>query len=101
MITQFQFNVLFFQEQKVSPDQPPRHIRAVFYHKDERISNEIILVFDSEEEPADRHIEVGFTLIEGEYELGETCVLRLEDVTGMRTALYKEENFELRVYPFD
>ncbi|PTX52697.1 uncharacterized protein (TIGR02687 family) [Melghirimyces profundicolus] len=98
VITHYRFNVLFFQEQKVSQDLRPRHIRAALYRGEERISNEVNLIFDSEQEATERHQEVTFTLIEGRYPLGEACVLRMEDVTGSETELYEEEPFELRVY---
>lgn len=98
VITHYQFNVLFFQEQKVSRDFRPRHLRAAFYKGDERISNEVTLVFDSDREAPDRHTETTFTLIEGRDFAGKPCILRLEDVTGAKIELYVEEPFELRVY---
>ena len=98
VITNYQFNVVFFQEQKVSQDFRPRHIRAAFYRGDERISNEITLVFDSGREAPERQTEAAFSLIEDRYSVGERCVLRLEDVTGAKTELYADEPFELRVY---
>lgn len=98
VITNYQFNVIFFQEQKASAEIRPRHLRAAFYKGEERISNEVILVFDSEEEAPDRHTEVAFSLIEDRYPVGDSCTLRLEDVTGSKTELYGEEPFELRVY---
>jgi hypothetical protein len=98
VITHYRFNVLFFQEQKVSPDLRPRHLRVALYRGDERISNEVNLIFDSEQEAPERHQEVTFTLIEGQYPVGEGCDLRMEDVTGSKTELYEKEPFELRVY---
>ncbi|OYD07754.1 BREX-1 system phosphatase PglZ type A [Paludifilum halophilum] len=98
VITHYRFNVLFFQEQKVSQDLRPRHLRVALYLEDDRISNEVNLVFDSEQEAPERHQEVSFTLIEGRYPVGEACMLRMEDVTGTKTELYGEEPFELRVY---
>lgn len=101
VITHYQFNVVFFQEQKASHHYHARHIRAAFYKGEERISNEVNLVFDSKKEPMERQMEVTFTLIEGRYPVGESCVLRLEDVTGAKTILYGEESFELRVYDME
>ncbi|WP_380162381.1 hypothetical protein [Kroppenstedtia sanguinis] len=98
VITHYQFHVLFFQEQKVSREFRPRHLRAAFYKGEERISNEMTLVFDSDREAPERHREITFTLVEGRDFLGEPCILRLEDVTGAKTELYVEEPFELRVY---
>lgn len=98
VITNYQVNVQFFQEQKASIEYRPRHIRAAFYKNGERISNEVTLVFDSEKEAAERQTNVLFSLVEDRYPLGETCVLRMEDVTGSNTTLYKEEPFELRLY---
>lgn len=101
IITHYQFNVVFFQEQKVTLHLRPRYLRAAFYKGDQRISNEVTLVFDSEQEALHRHTEKTFTLIEEGYPMGDPCFLRLEDVTGPKTKPYIEEPFELRVYDIE
>lgn len=98
IITNYQFMVPFFQEDKVSNDLFPRTLRAAFYKGNERISNEVIITFDSTKDVLDRQQEVVFHLFEGSYKTGETCTLRLEDVSGKTTELYREEEYEIHLY---
>lgn len=101
VITSYRFIVPFFQEEKVSPEQQPRTLRAAFYRNNERISNEVTITFDSTGEVSERQIEVVFHLLEDRYRMGEICVLRLEDVSGRATELYAEEEFELKLYSIE
>jgi len=73
-------------------------VRAAFYQRDERISNEVELVFDLKGENKDRNRQVEFSLIEKHYKIGETCTLRIEHVTKKGTESYLEEEFVLRLY---
>jgi uncharacterized protein (TIGR02687 family) len=98
VITSYQFKVPFFQEEKVSNHIYPRTLRAAFYRNGERISNEITITFDSTGEVTERQTNVVFHLLEDRYRTGDVCVLRLEDVSGRKTELYAEEEFELKLY---
>ncbi|PFA22240.1 TIGR02687 family protein [Bacillus cereus] len=98
VITSYQFIVPFFQEEKVSNELYPRTLCAAFYRNNERISNELTIVFDSKGEVAERQTDAVFHLLEDRYKTGDVCVLRLEDVSGRATELYKEEEFELKLY---
>ncbi len=97
IITNYRIKVTLFQEQKVSADMQPRHLRVAFYQGDERISNEVTLVFDRAGDAAARHQEVFFALIERPYEMGERCELRMYDEGYPKTEPHKE-TFELRLY---
>ncbi|PGR68855.1 BREX-1 system phosphatase PglZ type A [Bacillus cereus] len=98
VITSYQFIVPFFQEEKVSNELYPRTLRAAFYRNNERISNELTIVFDSKGEVVERQTDAVFHLLEDRYKTGDVCVLRLEDVSGRTTEVYKEEEFELKLY---
>lgn len=98
VITSYQFIVPFFQEEKVSDELYPRTLRAAFYRNNERISNELTIMFDSSGEVAERQTDVVFHLLEDRYKTGDVCVLHLEDVSGRMTELYAEEEFELKLY---
>ncbi|WP_369900861.1 BREX-1 system phosphatase PglZ type A [Bacillus manliponensis] len=97
-ITSYQFTVPFFQEEKVSTELYARTLRAAFYRNNERISNELTITFDSKGEVAERQKDVVFHLLEDRYKTGDVCVLRLENVSERTTELYKEEEFELKLY---
>ncbi|WP_242225822.1 BREX-1 system phosphatase PglZ type A [Bacillus cereus group sp. BfR-BA-01358] len=98
VITSYQFMVPFFQEEKVSNALYPRTLRAAFYRNNERISNELTIAFDSKGEVVERQTDAVFHLLEDRYKTGDVCVLRLEDVSGRMTEVYKEEEFELKLY---
>ncbi|GGE54794.1 BREX-1 system phosphatase PglZ type A [Priestia taiwanensis] len=97
-ITSYQFTVPFFQEEKVSKEVYARTLRAAFYRNNERISNELTITFDSQGEVAERQTDAVFHLLEDRYKTGDVCILRLEDVSGRTTEMYKEEEFELKLY---
>jgi uncharacterized protein (TIGR02687 family) len=101
IITSYRFVVPFFQEEKVSNDLYPRTLRAAFYRNNERISNEVMITFDSNGDVSERQTEVMFHLFEDRYRTGDICILRLEDVSGRTTELYAEEEFELKLYSID
>jgi uncharacterized protein (TIGR02687 family) len=96
-ITNYRFKVSFFQEEKVTNNKLSRTLRTAFYKGDERISNEMILTFDSTGGVSERQQEVTFSFMENNYPSGERCMLRMEDVSGAVTELYNEEEFELRL----
>lgn len=98
LVTDYRYKATFFQEQKVDNEFRPRHLRMAFYQGDERISNEVILVFDSVEDAGRRQVEVIFSLREKNYLSGERCILCLEDVSSGKTSPYREEELELRLY---
>ncbi|MEH7163489.1 BREX-1 system phosphatase PglZ type A [Priestia megaterium] len=98
VITSYQFIVPFFQEEKVSNELYPRTLRAAFYRNNERISNELTVMFNSSGEVSERQKDVVFHLLEDRYKTGDICVLRLEDVSGRINELYAEEEFELKLY---
>ena len=98
VITNYRVPISFYQEQSVSDEYTSRKVRAAFYQRDERISNEVELVFDLKGENKDRNRQVEFSLIEKHYKIGETCTLRIEHVTKKGTESYLEEEFVLRLY---
>lgn len=98
VITNYQFIVPFFQEEKVSSELYPRTLRLAFYRNNERISNELTITFDSKGELNERQTDAVFHLFEDRYETGDVCVLLLEDVSRRTTELYSEEEFELKLY---
>ncbi|MEJ8778628.1 BREX-1 system phosphatase PglZ type A [Pseudogracilibacillus sp. ICA-222130] len=98
VITNYRVPISFYQEQSVSDEYTSRKVRAAFYQGDERISNEVELVFDLKGENKDRNRQVEFSLIEKHYKIGETCTLRIEHVTKKGTEPYLEEEFVLRLY---
>lgn len=98
VITNYRVPISFYQEQSVSDEYTSRKVRAAFYQGDERISNEVELVFDLKGENKDRNRQVEFSLIEKHYKIGETCILRIENVTKKGTEPYLEEEFVLRLY---
>ena len=98
IITDFRVPVSFYQEQSVSDEYTSRKIRAAFYQGDDRISNTVELVFNLKGSNSERTSKVKFNLIEKHYQIGESCTLRLENVTPKDTELYLEEEFILRLY---
>lgn len=98
LITDYRYKATFFQEQKVDDEFRPRRLRLALYQDDERISNEVTLVFDSIEAATRRQVDVIFSIREKTYLSGERCFLRLEDVGSGGVSLYREEEFELRLY---
>lgn len=99
VVTAYEYTAILFQEQKVGDGRMPRHLRIALYLDGVRISTEVIRVFDSQGEPADREVYVPLHLFEREYPLGAMAKLRLEDVSGPDTVLYREYDIELRIAP--
>lgn len=97
-VTSYQINVPFFQEEKVNVEYSSRSLRMAFYFNGERISNEVNVTFDRTGEVKEREVQVTFHLFEGRYKTGDRCTLRMEDVSGKDTFLYKEEDFVLKLY---
>ncbi len=89
------------QRRKRQEQRVPRAISGLPSTGDDRISNEVTMVFDHSQEATERHTEITFALIENRYPLGEPCELRLEYITGSKTVLYAEEAFEPRPYDYD
>lgn len=98
VLTNYKVKVTFFQEQKAYDERLPREVRMAFYKENKRISNEVTILFDKTGDPQYRHVEVYFTLIEKPYDIGEYCVLKIEDITDNKPEKYREEIFELRLY---
>ena len=98
IITDFRVPVSFYQEQSVSDEYTSRKIRAAFYQGDDRISNTVELVFNLKGSNSERTRKVKFNLIEKHYQIGESCTLRLENITPKDSELYLEEEFILRLY---
>lgn len=98
VITNYRVPISFYQEQSVSDEYTSRKVRVAFYQGDERISNEVDLIFDLKGENRDRNMQVEFDLMEKHYKIGETCTLRMESLTKKGKELYIEEAFVLRLY---
>lgn len=98
VITNYRIPVSFYQEQSVSDDYTSRKVHAAFYQGNERISNEVELVFNLKGENRERNRQVTFNLAEKHYKIGETCTLRVETETKKGKELYIEEEFVLRLY---
>ncbi len=98
VITNYRIPVSFYQEQSIADNYTSRKINIAFYQGDERISNEVELVFDLKGENRDRNRQVIFNLVEKHYKIGETCILRVETVTKKGNEPYLEEEFTLRLY---
>ncbi|MBP1950687.1 BREX-1 system phosphatase PglZ type A [Virgibacillus litoralis] len=98
VITNYRVPISFYQEQSVSDEYTSRKVRAAFYQGDERISNEVELVFDLKGENRERNRKVEFNLVEKHYKIGETCKLKIETVTKKGYEPYLEEEFVLRLY---
>ncbi|MCT4479106.1 BREX-1 system phosphatase PglZ type A [Peribacillus frigoritolerans] len=97
-ITSYHLTIPFFQEEKAENDYLPRSLRMAFYFKGERISNEVLITFDSMGDAKEREMSGTFHFFEGRYKTGDRCVLRIEDVSGSTTYLYDEEEFLLKLY---
>lgn len=95
-ITNYNFKVIFFQEQKVDDNLSKRILKAGFYQGENRISDEVILAFDSTEDPSKRVVEKIFIFQEKSYGAAEAVVLRLEDTES--TKVYKEIQYEFKIY---
>lgn len=98
VITNYQVPISFYQEQTLSDEFISRKVRMAFYQGDERISNEVELVFNLKGENKERNQMVDFSLVEKHYRIGETCTLRVENVTKSGIETYLEEEFTLRLY---
>ncbi|MEC1159002.1 BREX-1 system phosphatase PglZ type A [Cytobacillus horneckiae] len=98
VITNYRILVSFYQEQSISDNYTSRKVHAAFYQGDERISNEIELVFNLKGENRDRNRQVSFNLVEKHYKIGETCTLRIKTITKKGKEPYLEEEFVLRLY---
>jgi len=98
VITNYRIPVSFYQEQSNTDIYTSRKVNIAFYQGDERISNEVELVFDLKGENRDRNRQVSFNLVEKRYKIGETCKLRIETVTKRGKEPYLEEEFTLRLY---
>ncbi|WP_029421469.1 BREX-1 system phosphatase PglZ type A [Alicyclobacillus macrosporangiidus] len=97
VVTTYEFTAILFQEQKLGEDRQPRHLRIGLYLDGQRISNEVTRSFHLQGGPADREVRVPLQLFERDYPLGAMAVLRLEDVSGPETQLYREYDIELRI----
>jgi uncharacterized protein (TIGR02687 family) len=98
VITNYSIPVSFYQEQSITDIYTSRKVLIAFYQGDERISNEVELVFDLKGENRDRNRQVSFNLVEKHYKIGETCKLRIETVTKKGKEPYLEEEFTMRLY---
>lgn len=98
IITNYRQQVTFYQEKRITSDVLPRQVKMAFYKDGERISNEVIHVFDLTGEAMERNVSVVFTLAENYYALGETCHLRIETMRAGKAELYLDEVFTLRMY---
>jgi len=98
VITNYRIPVSFYQEQSITENYTSRKVNIAFYQGDERISNEVELVFDLKGVNRDRNRQVIFNLVEKHYKIGETCILRVETVTKKGKEPYLEEEFTLRLY---
>jgi len=98
VITNYRIPVSFYQEQSITDNFTSRKVNIAFYQGDERIYNEVELVFDLKGENRDRNRQVIFNLVEKHYKIGETCILRVETVTKKGNEPYLEEEFTLRLY---
>lgn len=99
VVTSYEFTVILFQEQKVGVDYQPRHLRVGLYWGGTRISTELTWIFDSQGDPPEREVRIPLHLFERDYPLGAVAKLRLEDVSGPKTTLYREYELELRIAP--
>lgn len=98
VITNFRVPVTFYQEVSISSDYLPRKIKAAFYIKNERISNEIEFTFNLTGENHQRTEQFTFNLSEAYYTLGQVCTLKIETVQDRTYEFYKEETFTIRMY---
>lgn len=98
VITNYRVPVSFYQEQSIADEYASRKVRAAFHQGDERISNEVELVFDLKGENKERNRQVEFSLIEKHYKIGEKCKLKIDTVTKKGKETYLEEEFVLRLY---
>ncbi|UCZ53203.1 BREX-1 system phosphatase PglZ type A [Bacillus shivajii] len=98
VITNYRVPISFYQEQSISDEYTSRKVRTAFYQGNERISNEVELVFDLKGENRERNRQVDFNLVEKHYKIGETCKLIIETVTKKGNEPYLEEEFVLRLY---
>ncbi|MCA1026593.1 BREX-1 system phosphatase PglZ type A [Cytobacillus kochii] len=98
VITNYRIPVSFYQEQSIADNYTSRKVNIAFYQGEERISNEVELVFDLKGENRDRNRQVIFNLVEKHYKIGESCILRVETVTKKGKEVYLEEEFTLRLY---
>jgi uncharacterized protein (TIGR02687 family) len=99
VVTSYEFTAILFQEQKAGVDYQPRHLRIGLYWDGMRISTEVTRTFDLQGDPPEREVRVPLHLFEREYPLGAIAKLRLEDVSGPETTLYREYDVELRIAP--
>lgn len=98
VITNYRIPVSIYQEQSITDNYTSRKVNIAFYQGDERISNEVELVFDLKGGNRDRNRQVIFNLVEKHYKIGEICILRVETVTKKGKEPYLEEEFTLRLY---
>jgi uncharacterized protein (TIGR02687 family) len=95
-ITNHKYKVNLFQEQKVDSNYSDRTLNIAFYQEEERISNEVTLTFNSNEEASDRIKDVVFSLQEKPYQIGEDITLRFKDID--ENIIYKEIEYEIKIY---
>ena len=79
-ITNHNYKVNLFQEQKVDSNYFERTLNIAFYQDEERISNEVTLTFNSTEDASNRIKDVVFSLQEKPYQIGEDVILKFKDI---------------------
>ena len=95
-ITNHNYKVNLFQEQKVDSNYSERTLNIAFYQDEERISNEVTFTFNSNEDANNRIKDVVFSLQEKPYEIGEDVTLKFKDIDENKT--YKEIEYEIKIY---
>ncbi len=97
VVTQWTFRVKLFQQQRISPQHPPRVVAVGLYVDDHRISNSVTRVCDARGDVPERYTDVTLTLYEDTYRPGTIAELRLFDVSENQTELYRMVPVELRI----
>lgn len=95
-ITNYKYKVKLFQEQKIDTNYLERSLNVAFYQDDKRISNEVLINFNSTEEATSRIKDIVFSLQEKSYDIGEEIILKLNDASN--GILYKEIEYEMKIY---
>ncbi|MEH6954446.1 BREX-1 system phosphatase PglZ type A [Neobacillus drentensis] len=98
VITNYRVPVTFYQEASISSDYLPHQIKAAFYIENERVSNEVVFMFNLTGENHQRTEQLVFTLAETYYPMGQVCTLKIETVLDKKNEFYKEESFTIRMY---
>lgn len=95
-ITNHNYKVNLFQEQKVDSNYCERILNIAFYQDEERISNEVTLTFNSTDDASNRIKDVVFSLQEKPYQIGEDVILKFKDID--ENIIYKEIEYQMKIY---